>query len=310
MKELIVTLHHLNATSEYISSGVDAIVVGNEAFSSRLPISVSLIELQELLALINKRMKVYVEINHFIHEDAVASLREYLTQLNQLDIDAVIFQDFAVVQILKELNSSIDCHYNPETLNTNYATMNFLKQYGLSRFTIARELSKEEMVSIAMQAQVETEIQIHGVMYVAHSKRELLSNYLDFEGIDTIDKSIHGGLTIRADNQEKKEHIFEDQAGTHILTEDIFCTFEAFEVFLASPINAFRIDTLFAYRLDIIQAYRSLMDAYEQSVEHYNTVKKQLRPTFNDPLFYEGFINDETVYTIEKVREREEDEKR
>ncbi len=310
MKELVVTLHHIDAVEAYIKSGVDAIVVGAKGLASRLPVLVDVKTLSDLVTKVNKQMKIYVEINQFIHEDRLDVLQTYLKDIHTLEIDAILFQDFAVVQTLKELGSTIHCHYQPETLNTNYATMNVLKHYGISRFSIARELSKEEMVDIAKYADVETELQCHGVMYVAHSRRKLLSNYLDFEGLKDLDISIHGELRIQADNQTQREYVFEDEAGTHILTEDIFCLYEQLAYFLASDIKAFRIDTLYAYDLNIIQAYKQLITTYNESPEQYQIVKETLRPLFNNPLFFEGFVNDGTVYTIEKVREREEDEKR
>ena len=52
---------------------------------------------------------------------------------------------------------------------------------GASRAVLAKELSLEEMINIKKNANVEIEVQVHGMTCMFQSKRMLLGNYYTFQ---------------------------------------------------------------------------------------------------------------------------------
>lgn len=89
-----------------------------------------------------------------------------------------------MLQICKENNYNFEMVYSPDTLNTNQATLNYLKTLGINSAFLAREIPLDEKMMIAKNTDLKTMIQVHGVEYMAYSKRKLLSNYFKETGID------------------------------------------------------------------------------------------------------------------------------
>ena len=74
--------------------------------------------------------------------------------------------------------------YSPDTLNTNQATLNYLAALGIKCAFLAREIPLDEKIMIAQNTAIKTVTQIHGVEYMAYSKRKLLSNYFMETGLE------------------------------------------------------------------------------------------------------------------------------
>ncbi|MBR7518278.1 U32 family peptidase, partial [Mycobacterium tuberculosis] len=68
-----------------------------------------------------------------------------------------------------------------ETLVTNYFQCNYWGKKGANRAVLARELSLDEIIHIKEHADVEIEVQVHGMTCMFQSKRMLLGNYYTFQ---------------------------------------------------------------------------------------------------------------------------------
>ena len=64
---------------------------------------------------------------------------------------------------------------------TNYFQCNYWGKKGASRAVLARELSLDEIINIKENANVEIEVQVHGMTCMFQSKRMLLGNYYTFQ---------------------------------------------------------------------------------------------------------------------------------
>ena len=78
-------------------------------------------------------------------------------------------------------SSSDPLHWDAETLVTNYFQCNYWGKKGASRAVLARELSLDEIINIKENANVEIEVQVHGMTCMFQSKRMLLGNYYTFQ---------------------------------------------------------------------------------------------------------------------------------
>lgn len=84
-------------------------------------------------------------------------------------MDRIIFGDPAVVMYVKQQSNPIPLHWDAETLVTNYFQCNYWGK-GATRAVLARELSLEEILNIKAHADVEIEVQVHGMTCMFQSK--------------------------------------------------------------------------------------------------------------------------------------------
>ena len=83
---------------------------------------------------------------------------------------------------VREVAPNMQLHWNTETTATNWFTCNYWGQRGSKRAVLARELSLDEIVDLKENAEVELEVQIHGMTCMFQSKRSLVGNYFEYQG--------------------------------------------------------------------------------------------------------------------------------
>ena len=65
---------------------------------------------------------------------------------------------------------------------TNWYTCNYWGRKGAKRAVLAREMNVDAIVEIKENAEVEIEVQVHGMLNMFQSKRTLLGNYYQYQG--------------------------------------------------------------------------------------------------------------------------------
>ena len=75
-------------------------------------------------------------------------------------------------------NFPVEVHVSTQDSVTNYETVNFLKQEGVDRVVLAREVGRLDIKEIIEKTGVDIEVFIHGAMCTFVSGRCVLSNYL------------------------------------------------------------------------------------------------------------------------------------
>lgn len=222
-----------------------------------------------------------------------------------------MFQDFGVLEICQENDYHFEMIYSPDTLNTNQATLNYLSMLGIDSAFLAREIPLDEKVIIAKNSNLKTMTQIHGVEYMAYSKRKLLSNY--FKEIK-LNKSVsmNDGIVIQASGVDYGCHIYEDKFGCHILSKKQLCCLDILSSFM--DFDYLYIESLFIDDLKLVEIVNLYQDALKSIGNGtYGKVSKELLPQLyrleSDVNFHHSFMFDATVYKIDDVRKREENEK-
>jgi U32 family peptidase len=164
--------------------GADAVYIGGSLFSLRAnAINFSEEEIEESVIFAHSlNKKVYVTVNISLHNKEVELLTNYLKRLDEINVDAIIASDPAVIKIAKE-NTNLEIHLSTQQSTLNYEAVNFWKKEGVTRIVLAREASKEEIKEIIDKCDIEIETFIHGAMCTAYSGRCVLSNF--FTGRDS-----------------------------------------------------------------------------------------------------------------------------
>ena len=308
--ELVVHLNSRKFINDFIEIGIKNFVVGTKYFSCRQALSLDYQELKDLNEQL-KDKKLWVLVNTLIEEHNLDELVDHLAKLNEIKIARILFQDFSVLQICKENNYNFEMIYSPDTLNTNQATLNYLKTLGINSAFLAREIPLDEKMMIAKNTDLKTMVQVHGVEYMAYSKRKLLSNYFKETGIDH-GVLIDDNLTIQANAVNYRCHIYEDKFGCHVLSEKQLCTLDILSNF--SCFDYLYFESLFIDDLKVVEIVSLYQEAINSiSKKTYGKVSKELISMLhqieNNVEYHHSFMFDATVYKIDDVRKREENER-
>lgn len=308
--KLVVHLNSRKFINDFIEIGIKNFIVGTKYFSCRQALSLDYQELKDLNEQL-KDKKLWVLVNALIEEHNLDELVDHLAKLDEIKIAGILFQDFSVLQICKENNYNFEMIYSPDTLNTNQATLNYLKTLGINSAFLAREIPLDEKMMIAKNTDLKTMVQVHGVEYMAYSKRKLLSNYFKETGIDH-GVLIDDNLTIQANAVNYRCHIYEDKFGCHVLSEKQLCTLDILSNF--SCFDYLYFESLFIDDLKVVEIVSLYQEAINSiSKETYGKVSKELISMLhqieNNVEYHHSFMFDATVYKIDDVRKREENER-
>lgn len=160
--------------------GADAVYFGGEKYNLRANSNnFTLDEIKEACEFAhNLNKKVYITVNMIFHNDDLKDLDEYLKSLDEIGVDALIVSDMSVIKRMKELNLKVPFHISTQQSSCNKETVKFWEQLGAERVVLARECSREDIIDIRSNTNVELEAFIHGAMCTSYSGRCVLSNYV------------------------------------------------------------------------------------------------------------------------------------
>lgn len=307
MTELLVTPKSVKHIEVLIEKGADAFVIGEQKFGLRLAGEFNREAMREAVNLAHSNgKKVYVAVNGLFHNYHLNAVESYIEFLHKIKVDRIIFGDPAVIMFVKNQDNPIPLNWDAETLVTNYFQCNYWGKKGAKRAQLARELNLEEILNIKANANVEIEVQVHGMTCMFQSKRMLLGNYYTFQERQLkIERNLEADeLLLYDEERDNKYPVFEDYNGTHIMSPHDICLIEELEPLLEAGIDALKIDGVLQseeYINVCTEQYREAIDLYNEDPEAYEDEKFMLV----DPIeamqpehrpFDEGFLYKQTVY--------------
>ena len=178
--ELLAPAGDLERLKVAILYGADAVYIGGYKYSLRANAkNFTIDEIKEaVLYAHNYNKKVYVAVNIIFHDSDLEGLDDYLKQLDEIDVDAIICSDILVVKRIKELDLSLEVHISTQASNLNYESVKFWQNLGAKRIVMAREASKDDIKKIKDITNADIECFIHGAMCSSISGKCVLSNYV------------------------------------------------------------------------------------------------------------------------------------
>ena len=177
--ELLAPAGNLEKVKWAFMYGADAVYLGGRDYSLRANAdNLSIDEIKEACDYAhNLGKKVYVTTNIVFHNEDFNGLEEYLKGLYNAGVDAVIVSDPSVISLIKEVVPNLEIHISTQQNTLNYEVCNFWNEEGAKRVVLGRETSKEDMLSILKNSNIDIEVFIQGAMCVSYSGRCVLSNY-------------------------------------------------------------------------------------------------------------------------------------
>ncbi|KEZ51114.1 peptidase U32 family protein [Metabacillus indicus] len=305
--ELIVTPTKMEDIIPLVDAGATAFVLGEQRFGLRLAGEFNRDQMREATAIAHsKDVKVYAAMNAIFHNEKVEELYDYLRFLKEINVDAVLFGDPAVLMAAREAAPDLPLHWNTETTATNWYTCNYWGRKGAKRAVLARELSMESIINTKEHAEVEIEVQVHGMTCMFQSKRSLIGNYFEYQGKAMKIENIQSEKAMFLHDKERsnKYPIYEDENGTHIMSPNDMCIIDELTDMIDAGIDSFKIDGVLQtseYLIEVTKKYRKAIDLCVEDRDEYENVKDALLSEIEDiqpenrPLDT-GFFFKETVY--------------
>ncbi|MCM3017651.1 putative protease [Priestia megaterium] len=305
--ELLVTPTAVSEIESLLQAGATAIMVGEQRYGLRLAGEFKREDIVEAVNIAHQHnAKVYVAMNGLFHNDKIAELNEYILFLKEASVDAIVFGDPAVLMAVRETAPEMKMHWSTETTGTNWYTCNYWGRKGAKRAVLARELSMDSIIDIKEKAEVEIEVQVHGMTCMFQSKRSLLGNYFEYQGkvMEIENRKVEKDMFLLDNERNNKYPIFEDENGTHIMSPNDMCIIDELSEMIDAEVDVFKIDGVLKspqYILEVTKKYREAIDLCVDDREEYENVKddlleeiESLQP-INRPLDT-GFFFKETVY--------------
>lgn len=304
--ELLVTPVSVEDIIPLAKAGADAFVIGEQRYGLRLAGEFSRDDVRQAIEFAHsENKKVYVAMNAIFHNDKVPELNDYIAFVKEAGGDAIIFGDPAVLMAARETAPDMKLHWSTETTATNWYTCNYWGRKGAKRAVLAREISMDACIEIKEHAQVEIEIQVHGMTAMFQSKRTLIGNYFEYQGKPMkIESSQNKNMFLHDKGRGVKYPIFEDENGTHIMSPNDVCMIDELQDFVDAGIDSLKIDGILKepkYIEEVTRIYRRAIDLCVEDPDQYEKEKGELYKKIealqpkNRPLDT-GFFFKETVY--------------
>jgi putative protease len=305
--ELLVIFTAVWEIESLLQAGATAVMVGEQRYGLRLAGEFKREDIVEAVNIAHQHnAKVYVAMNGLFHNDKIAELNEYILFLKEASVDAIVFGDPAVLMAVRETAPEMKMHWSTETTGTNWYSCNYWGRKGAKRAVLARELSMDSIIDIKEKAEVEIEVQVHGMTCMFQSKRSLLGNYFEYQGkvMEIENRKVEKDMFLLDNERNNKYPIFEDENGTHIMSPNDMCIIDELSEMIDAEVDVFKIDGVLKspqYILEVTKKYRQAIDLCVDDREEYENIKddlleeiESLQP-INRPLDT-GFFFKETVY--------------
>ncbi|WP_436373068.1 peptidase U32 family protein [Cytobacillus sp. BC1816] len=305
--ELLVTPARVEDIEQLVSAGADAFVVGEQRYGLRLAGEFTREDVQKTVEIAHKHgKKVYVAMNALFHNDKVPELEGYISFLKEINADAIIFGDPAVLMAARSAAPDMKLHWNTETTATNWYTCNYWGRKGAKRAVLAREINMDAIIEIKENAEVEIEVQVHGMTAMFQSKRSLLGNYYEYQGkaLEVENRAQEKSMFLHDKERENKYPIFEDENGTHIMSPNDICIIDELQEMIEAGIDSFKIDGVLKspeYIIEVTKLYRKAIDLCVEDPDQYDEIKDDLLGEIEEiqpanRKLDTGFFFKETVY--------------
>jgi len=172
--ELLAPAGNWDALVAAVEAGADAVYLGGKHFNMRMhrnkETNFDDETLKKAIEYTHAHgVHLYITLNNLISVDEVEPLKQYLAYLNEIRPDAILVQDFAVLELTKEMGIDIPLHTSVMMNTHNEHAIKKLKEYGITRIVVGREMTLSEMSLFKERTGLEIEYFMHGDMCIAES---------------------------------------------------------------------------------------------------------------------------------------------
>ena len=262
--ELLAPAKNKETAFAAIDCGADAVYIGANSFGARHNASNSLDDIKDVVDYAHKFWaKVYVTVNTILTDNELDKAVELVKELDKIRVDAVLIQDMGLLNKLMSLHLHLPLHASTQCDNRTSEKVQFLKNIGLSRVVLARELSLDQIRKIHEEnPDIELEAFVHGALCVSYSGQCYLSQYIGGRSANRGECAQPCRKSYRVKDDSGKEYNYpyplclKDFNASHHIKEMI-----------DSGVFSFKIEGRLkdiGYVKNVVSWYRQLLDKYSE----------------------------------------------
>lgn len=296
--ELLSPARDFTSLNAAITNGADSVYLGISGYNLRAHTSGFLLEdLKSAVRICHDSgVKLYVCTNTVMKDDDLESLRKIMPEIESIGADAVIASDLGVLPIARDNNLKV--HMSVQANISNTESIKLLKELGVSRVILSRELSLEEIRKIKAKSPLEIEVFVHGAMCMAVSGRCFLSSYLygkDANCGECIQPCRENWKLVLEDlkndlTQDPNREIIlnQEEEITHILSPKDLCMIEHIPELIKIGVDSFKIEGRARSADYVATATRT----YREAIESYESNQWEFKPEWIENIkkvFNRGF---------------------
>jgi U32 family peptidase len=188
--ELLSPAGDWEALKAAVANGADAVFFGLDNFNARHRAeNFKRAELPEIIRYLHDHnVQGFLTFNTLLFSDELAEAQAYLRDVAAAGVDAVIVQDLGLCRLLKAVAPTLPIHASTQMTLTEPRGVEFVRDLGVTRAVLARELSVDEIRKIAISLaerqrtlgtpMPDLEVFCHGALCVSYSGQCLTSESL------------------------------------------------------------------------------------------------------------------------------------
>ena len=287
--ELLLPVGNMTMCLAAIHNGADAVYLGSPYFNARgRSKDHSIEELKEMIDLCHLYgVQVHIAFNILIFQDELESAFNALKELISLGADALIIQDFALVQMVRMISPNQVIHGSTQMSITNYESINFLNDLDIDRFVLGRENTLSDIKTIKENTNKEIEVFVHGALCVAYSGQCFTSESLGGRSANRgqCAQSCRFEYDLIVDGETK------DLDGKkYLVSPKDLCGIDEIPSLAKLGVESLKVEGRLKSKEFVAVAARSYRQAIDKSLKNTYELKKQMSSTFSRG-FYSGWLN-------------------
>ena len=269
--ELLAPVGSWEVLEAAIGAGADAVYLGGKRFNMRMHSTDTNFDDKALANAIkhahDNKVKLYVTVNNLISDQELGGMRDYLKLLDQIQPDALIVQDLAILELAKEMNFSVPLHASVMMNTHNEYAVRKLQEYGITRVVASREMTLAQLTLLKERTGIEIEYFVHGDMCVAQSGQCLHSGVV-------FGQSSNRGRCLKPCRWPYQlidgatgQRIGDADPGPYKLAQKDMCMYRHLPELIQSGVCSFKIEG----RMRTADFVRRIVTVYRKAIDSYIT---------------------------------------
>lgn len=268
-----------------IENGADAIYIGGKKFNARMNANnFSIDEMKEAIIYAHTRnVKIFVTLNILLKDEELQEALEYVAELYQIGIDAVILQDIGLAYLINEHIPNMEMHFSTQGSIYNRTGVKNALKIGFKRIVLAREMSLEEIKSTTDLCDIE--VFVHGAMCMCYSGQCQMSRFIGGRSGNRGECAQPCRLPYLNDRGEKK----------YLLSPKDMCMIDSLDELIEAGVTSLKIEGRMKsaeYVATVVRIYRKYIDEYYKYGTYKVSVedREELLQAYNRGKFTTGYF--------------------
>lgn len=258
--ELLAPAGTKEAFLSAVHAGCDAVYLAGKQFGARA--SASNFTKDEMIDLFRhahlRGVKVFVTVNTLVFDDEVEELLVWTDWLVEQGVDALIVQDFGMIDRLCRRYPDTQIHASTQTNTYSIPQALALKELGVKRIVLARETDVATAIAIKRATGLAVEVFVHGALCVSYSGNCLHSSMIGGRSGNRGECAQPCRLPYRL----QKDGVDQNEP-THILSTKDLMTVDHLGELIDAGIDSFKIEGRMRKPEYVAQAVLSYREAIE-----------------------------------------------